>query len=127
MEPAQPEAPAQFDERIAMVLRDTLNELLAAYPMVRGISCAVDYYGRLNDADVNKAVWITRKGPDGKMPADALAGALMQTLRLADLQFERLRESCVTWRAHLQAILGEVADTTKDKRNTSADSKEGGG
>lgn len=87
-----------FDVAISEQLRTTILDILAKFPEARAIAAIVDYHGSLNDADVNKGVWIGENG-DHKTLTEVFGG-IAQTLRMLDLQigvantlYSRFREN----------------------------------
>jgi len=51
--PQPPERRPPFDKAIAEHVKETFKEILTKFPEVRSLAASVDYYGTLNDAQVN--------------------------------------------------------------------------
>lgn len=95
--PEQPETEkVQFDEHLCNAQKELALALFQQFPMLRSIGVTFDYYGALNDAQVQKGVWMSDKGPVSS--ADAIFGSMFQTLRLLQEQFAR----AIDYGAHLR-------------------------
>lgn len=99
--PAGPAAP--FDQRACDYLRQAHALVLANVPEARGVASTVDYYGQLNDANVQKGVW-TGAGGGEVATMDGALGALFQTIRLAEAQLLRAERLAHELRAEIQEL-----------------------
>lgn len=81
------EEKVQFDERLCQAQKELALAMFQQFPMLRSLCTTFDYYGKLNDAQVQKGVWMSDKGPVSS--ADAIFGSMFQTLRLLEEQFGR--------------------------------------
>ena len=80
-------------------------EILSRYPEARTIAAVVDYHGLLNDAEINKGVWLGENGAV-KSP-DEIFGSLLQTLRLFESQFGRAVELVTQFIEHVEVLGAE--------------------
>jgi hypothetical protein len=107
-DPQPEERQPTFDEAVVAELGETAKRVLARHPEVRGVACTVDYFGALNDADVNYAVWIGRDGVVSK--ADGIVGGAFQQVKLLGLMFERGLKMATALRDALTSLSKQVAD-----------------
>lgn len=77
----------QFDEQLCQFQKELALGMFQQFPMLRSIGVTFDFYGNLNDAQIQKGVWMSDKGPVSS--ADAVFGSMFQTLRLLQEQFGR--------------------------------------
>ncbi len=66
----------------------------------------IDYFGELNDANIQKGVW-SERGGNPPSHADSIMGSLFQTLRLVDEMQNRSIQLSVALRSELQELLTE--------------------
>lgn len=85
--PNEPAGPQTFDQRACAFLRQAHALIFASCPEARSVASVVDYYGNLNDAQIQKGVWHSDQGE--VVNADAIFGSMFQTLRLMEEQFHR--------------------------------------
>ncbi len=81
---------ATFDQMILNEFKEVGFKILARHPEARSLAMVVDYQQSLNDANVNKGLWI---GPNGSVtdPA-AVFGSMHQTLELLQTQIVAARK-----------------------------------
>lgn len=96
-----PPPPPTFDQFIAERMAMTIDEILNTVPELRGVACAFDFVGDLNDANICKGLWLAR-GMNGKVgnaeTPDAVFGGLFQTLSLIEQQFMQAWKLCNIFR-----------------------------
>ena len=109
---ADEDRPRTFDEAACETLRAACASVIQSHPEVRTVSASVDFYGTLNDAQVQKGVWI---GESGMVTApDAILGSTMQTLRLLEEQIGRLFQVAGGMRESLQVLGEELVKKSKE-------------
>ena len=77
-----------FDKAALSRMRETAQTVIAAHPEIRSVIVVMDYKGALNDAKVDRAVWIGDQGP--VTAVDGLFGSLSSMLRVLELMFQRI-------------------------------------
>jgi hypothetical protein len=107
----------RFDEAAVKEMREAATLVFSRHPEVRSIAVVFDYRGALNDANVNKALWLGPDGPVRKL--DGMFGSLANMLRLTDHMFSlaaaeelRLRESAA--KAAVELIQTRVNSTVRE-------------
>lgn len=65
-------------------------EVIQRHPEVRSIAVAIDYHGLLNEAQVNKGLWLGENG--AVTTPEAIFGSFFVTLNLLTVQFQRMAE-----------------------------------
>lgn len=102
-----------FDQAIAEKLKQAATLILAEHPEVRTVACVVDYYGELNDANVQFGVWLGENGT--VMSPDQAVGSLFATLKLAHQQLQvavqiasNMREKIVVLGAEINKRYAEL-------------------
>ena len=104
-QPTQEKKPT-FDVAVCERLRHAIVDVLAGFPEVRSIACSVDYHGSLNDADINKGIWLGEGGP--VTAPDAIFGSVFQTLRILETQCARALQLMESMRENVE-VLGSEA------------------
>lgn len=113
-QPDQPEPTPRptFDAAICEELRATALNILSRYPEARSIAAVVDFHGALNDAEVNKGIWLGENGPV-KNPAE-IFGSIFQTLRLLESQVGRAVELVQQLKDHAELLGSEVVKRSEE-------------
>jgi hypothetical protein len=76
-----------FDAQIVHDYRELTTQLLASHPELRSVVVVLDYHGKLNEAQVDHALWM---GEAGAVTApDAVLGGMGNILRVLHAMFER--------------------------------------
>src|SRR6478735_4971737 len=86
--PAEQATALPFYAEALNAARARLVEILATHPEVRSAVVVLDYKGGLNDAKIDKAVWIGEHGAV-QSPA-AIFGSVYNTLATLEVMFTRL-------------------------------------
>jgi hypothetical protein len=101
-----------FDAAICELLRSAALDILSRYPEARSIAAVVDFHGALNDAEVNKGIWLGENGPV-KNPAE-IFGSIFQTLRLLESQVGRAVELVQQLKDHAELLGSEVVKRSEE-------------
>lgn len=97
--PAQPAMP--FDQSLAMTGRDYAIRVLSEHPELRSVVIVFDYNGRLNDAQVNKAVFHSSSG--AQATPEAIFGTMNNTFQM----IEYLMKSAAGVAGNIQRAVGD--------------------
>lgn len=108
---ANPETPSQperltFDLAICEKLKQAAMQVLASHPEVRTVACVVDYYGDLNDADVQFGIWLGEHGT--VMAPDQALGSMFATLKLWNQQFQTAVQLAANMRQKIEVLGAEI-------------------
>lgn len=95
-----------FDVAVCESLRHAITNVLAGFPEVRSIAVSVDYHGALNDADINKGIWLGEAGP--VTSPDAIFGSVFQTLRMLETQCGRALQLMEQMRENVEVLGAEA-------------------
>ncbi len=99
IEPGPPSAPLMqpppdeqddrlsFEQKILAEFRVTAFERFAAHPELRSVVVVLDYAGALNDAPIDKALWIGKDGPINNIAA--VLGSLDNVIATLEPMFAR--------------------------------------
>jgi hypothetical protein len=117
-----PSGPPPFDEAACEALRQACVSVIQDHPEVRSVAATVDYYGALNDAVVQKGIWL---GEEGVVTTpDAILGSTMQTLRLLEEQIGRLFQVAGSMKESLQVLGEELVKKSKEVEGAEGVSEE---
>lgn len=101
-----------FDQAICLRFRETIHHAFVAHPELRSVAVVFDYAGSLNDARVDKAIWL---GPDGAVQSLAgVFGSIQNTLSLLDAQMTRAAAAEQQMRERV-SILGAEAKSKHEE------------
>lgn len=101
-----------FDVAICEELRKAAISVLAKYPEARSIAAMVDYHGGLNDADINKGIWLGENGNNKSFVE--VFGGLFQTLRLLEGQLSLASKMIENLREQAEVIGSEVVKKSEE-------------
>ena len=101
-----------FDTVAVATMQAAAVAVLSQHPEVRSVVVVLDYHGELNEAKVNRALWIGENGPVTSLPA--LFGSVNVTLRTLDFMFRRISETEQNLRERAQVLGAEVVKRQKE-------------
>ena len=109
------EVPVTFDEAACEALRQAIVQVIQEHPEVRSVAVTLDYKGALNDATVQKGLWL---GEEGVVTApDAILGSTMQNLRMLEEQLGRMFQVAGGMRESLQVLGEELVSKNEEKES----------
>jgi hypothetical protein len=100
-----------FDKATIQAFRKTVLEVCSEHPEVRSVVVTVDYAGGLNDANIDKALWLGADGPVKSIAA--VLGSVSNTLRTLEIMFGRAIQLEAELRKQIQASGAEVVNQQK--------------
>ena len=109
----QTQRPEPFDVRACAILREAHAVIYAQCPEVRSIGSTLDYFGHVNDANVQKGIWSSENGP--VQAVDAIFGSMFQTMRLLENQFSAAVEVAAAMRAEAEALASANIELRKER------------
>lgn len=95
-----------FDQEVCHVLRQAASVIFARHPEARSVAAVVDYFGALNDANIQKGIWVSPHGPVDT--PDGVFGSMFQQLRMLEEQFARAIGYAQQLREDVQSMATEA-------------------
>lgn len=106
--PEPEKVPGQlFDEHLVEIARPVVAAMFQEHgDVLRSVGVFFDYYGTLNDADIQKGLWF---GPHGMVQSpDGIIGSLGSSLRLTAEILNRGFQLEAALREHLAGLLLQI-------------------
>ena len=85
--PEEQKTQVPFDTAILEKFKATVNQALAEHPELRSVAVVFDFEGGLNDAQVNKGLWVGRDGP--VIQPNAIFGSIKNVQMMVETMFDR--------------------------------------
>jgi len=113
---ASPSPLLPFDKAATALLKKAAQQVLGEHPEVRSVIMILDYKGSLNDADVDKALWIGESGQVTQL--DAMFGAVAGLMRVMNHVMARIDQVAANMRDEAQIIGTELVHRRKEQHGS---------
>ena len=95
-----------FDKAAISTMRATALNVIAAHAEVRSVIVVIDYAGELNEANVDKGLWVGEDGAVTKI--DAIHGSIGNTVAVLEQLFLRAAQHAQNMREQVMVLGKEI-------------------
>lgn len=117
-EPSQPpdeQATQPFNLDALARFRATANDVLAAHPEIRSAVVVLDFRGELNNAAIDRAIWL---GSDGKShTAEGVFGSIHAMMAVLDVMYTHLAQLEKSMRDRMLVMAQEAQKINHARQN----------
>lgn len=110
--PSAPKARLAFDKAAIAKMRESISELFVDHPEVRSVAVVFDYEGGLNDADIDKGLWLGTAGT--VVSPAAIFGSIHNTMLVLEQMFVRASRLEQNMRDRYQLLASELLEKQKN-------------